>query len=200
MCQRVADRFREVPVHEKTDEFDYEASIAACARQDPKALRQLYEQDAAYLLGVAQRIVRDRQLAEDVVHDAFVKVWTQAATFDARRGAGRGWIFSIVRHQALNTVRRRNQEVDVDEDTLDAHVNATPTHVPNAFSIAADPLMHGRLAQCLERLDAPRRASILYAYLDGYSHSEIAERLRSPLGSVKAWVRRGLQSLRECME
>lgn len=187
-------------MHEKTDEFDYESLIAACARHDAKALRQLYERDAGYLLGVAQRIVRERQLAEDVLHDAFVSVWTQAATFDAARGSGRGWIFSIVRHQALNTVRRRNKEVEVDEDTLDAHMNATTSHVPNSFSLEADPLMLGRLAQCLERLDAPRRASILYAYLDGCSHSEIAERLRSPLGSVKAWVRRGLQSLRECME
>jgi RNA polymerase sigma-70 factor (ECF subfamily) len=187
-------------VHDKTDDFDYESLIAACRRQDAKALRQLYERDAAYLLGVAQRIVRDRQLAEDVLHDAFVSVWTQAATFDAARGSGRGWIFSIVRHQALNTVRRRSNEVDVDEDTLDACMNADTTHVPNPFSLEADPLMRGRLAKCLERLDAPRRASILYAYLDGCSHSEIAERLRSPLGSVKAWVRRGLQSLRECME
>lgn len=200
MHQHAAERFREVPVHEKTDEFDYESTIAACARQDAEALRQLYARDAAYLLGVAQRIVRDRQLAEDVLHDAFVSVWTQAATFDAARGAGRGWIFSIVRHQALNTVRRRSREVDMDEDSLDAHMNATTAHLPNTFSAQADPLMHGRLAQCLERLDGPRRASILYAYLDGCSHSEIAERLRSPLGSVKAWVRRGLQSLRECME
>jgi RNA polymerase sigma-70 factor (ECF subfamily) len=187
-------------VHEETDEFDYESLIAACRGRDPTALRQLYERDAAYLLGVAQRIVRDRQLAEDVLHDAFVSVWTQAATFDAARGSGRGWIFSIVRHQALNTVRRRNKEVDMDESEIDIHVNATTMPAPDAFSWEADPLMRGRLAQCLERLDPPRRASILYAYLDGCSHSEIAQRLRSPLGSVKAWVRRGLQSLRECME
>ncbi|WP_410174519.1 sigma factor-like helix-turn-helix DNA-binding protein [Pandoraea sputorum] len=68
------------------------------------------------------------------------------------------------------------------------------------FSLDPDPLLQSHLAGCLDRLDAPRRASILYAYLDGCSHNEIAERLRSPLGTVKAWVRRGLQSLRECME
>lgn len=186
-------------MHDSTDEFDYESLIAACRRQDAKALRQLYERDAGYLLGVAQRIVRDRQLAEDVLHDAFVSIWTQAATFDATRGSGRGWLFSIVRHQALNTVRRRSKEVDADEETLDAHMHAD-TSLPTSFSLDADPLMRGRLAGCLDRLDGPRRASILYAYLDGCSHSEIAERLRSPLGTVKAWVRRGLQSLRECME
>ncbi|MGR9584914.1 sigma-70 family RNA polymerase sigma factor [Pandoraea sputorum] len=200
MYQHAAYRFRGVPVHDSTDEFDYESLIAACRRQDAKALRQLYERDAGYLLGVAQRIVRDRQLAEDVLHDAFVSIWTQAATFDATRGSGRGWIFSIVRHQALNTVRRRSKEVDADEETLDAHMHADTSSLPTSFSLDADPLMRGRLAGCLDRLDGPRRASILYAYLDGCSHSEIAERLRSPLGTVKAWVRRGLQSLRECME
>ncbi|VVE65263.1 RNA polymerase subunit sigma [Pandoraea anapnoica] len=200
MPGHAAERFHEVPVHEQTDEFDYESLIAACHRQDAEALRQLYERDAAYLLGVAHRIVRDRQLAEDVLHDAFVSVWTRAATFDAARGSGRGWIFSIVRHQALNTVRRRNKEVDMEEDSFDAHMNGTTTAATDSFSLDADPMMRGRLAQCLERLDAPGRASILYAYLDGCSHSEIAQRLRSPLGTVKAWVRRGLQSLRECME
>ncbi|WP_231755364.1 sigma-70 family RNA polymerase sigma factor [Bordetella sp. N] len=200
MLLHAAERFSGVPVQEKTDQFDYESLIAACRRQDTEALRRLYEQDAAYLLGVAQRIVRDRQLAEDVLHDAFVNVWTQAATFDASRGSGRGWIFSIVRHQALNTIRRQSKEVDVDEDTLEAHMNTHATQPPNPFSFETDPLMRGRLSHCLEQLDASPRASILYAYIDGCSHSEIAERLRSPLGTVKAWVRRGLQSLRECME
>lgn len=189
-------------MHDEKDGFDYEALIAACRASDAQALQRLYERDAGYLLGVAQRIVRDRQLAEDVLHDAFVSVWTRAGSFDAKKGSGRGWIFSIVRHQALNTVRSRNKEVDVDDAALDAHMSTDASHVPDPVSVsfAADPFMRGRLAQCLERLDAPRRASILYAYLDGCSHSEIAARLKSPLGSVKAWLRRGLQALKECME
>ncbi|WP_254439629.1 sigma-70 family RNA polymerase sigma factor [Pandoraea iniqua] len=199
MLRRIADAFREVPVHDEKDDFDYESLIAACGGKDRQALQRLYERDGAYLLGVAQRIVRDRQLAEDVLHDAFVSLWTNAASFDVARGSGRGWIFSIVRHQALNAIRGRQREIDVDDETLDAHVSADAMHAEASNSFSVDPLMLGRLGQCLEQLDESPRASILHAYLDGYTHSEIAERLRSPLGSVKAWVRRGLQSLRECM-
>ncbi|WP_246185643.1 sigma-70 family RNA polymerase sigma factor [Pandoraea iniqua] len=199
MLRHIADGFREVPVHDEKDDFDYESLIAACGGKDRQALQRLYERDGAYLLGVAQRIVRDRQLAEDVLHDAFVSLWTNAASFDAARGSGRGWLFSIVRHQALNAIRGRQREIDVDDETLDAHVSADAMHAEASNSFSVDPLMLGRLGQCLERLDESPRASILHAYLDGYTHSEIAERLRSPLGSVKAWVRRGLQSLRECM-
>ena len=89
------------------DHFDYESALAGCAARDVTALRRLYEHAAPYLLGVAVRIVRDRALAEDVLHDAFVKVWSHAHTFDPARGAARGWLFSLVRHQALNLVRDR---------------------------------------------------------------------------------------------
>ena len=77
--------------------FDYDAALHACARGDQHALQRIYMQDSKRLLGVALRIVRQRHLAEDVVHDAFVSIWNKAASFDATRGEGRGWIYSVVR-------------------------------------------------------------------------------------------------------
>lgn len=182
-----------------TEEFDYEAALRACAGGDRQALRRLYEREAPRLLGVALRIVRDRQAAEDVLHDAFVSIWTRAGTFDAQRGAGRGWIYTIVRHRALDVVRQGAREVAVDDEALDALEAidaAAPAHIADAFALRQD---LGRLEDCLTRLDAAKRNSILYAYVDGCSHSEIAERLQSPLGTVKAWIKRGLNALRECM-
>lgn len=183
------------------DQFDYDAALRACARGDRQALRSLYDQEAPRLLGVALRIVRARQVAEDVLHDAFVSIWTRATTFDAARGAGRGWIYSIVRHAALDAIRAGSREVLVDDDdTLNAlHADAdgsATAQLADAFELRQD---LGRLEQCLTQLDAAKRNSILYAYVDGCSHSEIAARLQSPLGTVKAWIKRGLSALRECM-
>ena len=179
--------------------FDYESALAACARGEQQALHRIYQHESRRLLGVALRIVRDRVLAEDVLHDAFMNLWTKAASFDATRGAGRGWIHTLVRNQALSVVRTSGREVSANEEAIEAieaEAVAKAAPMAEAFETSAD---IGRLDECLRRLDVAKRNSILLAYLDGCSHSEIAQRLNAPLGSVKAWIRRGLLSLRECM-
>ena len=187
-------------VPDTADAFDYEAALRACSRGDRQALHRIYEREGRLMLGVALRIVRQRQLAEDVVHDAFMSIWTGAGSFDAARGSGRGWIYSVVRNKALNAVRDGAREVSADEEAIEAigtgDVTNTQPDMGDAFQLRAD---IGRLNDCLARLDTPKRNSILYAYLEGCSHSEIAARLNSPLGTVKAWIRRGLAALRECL-
>lgn len=179
--------------------FDYEAALKACAAGDRQALQRIYQEDGRYLLGVALRIVRQRHLAEDVLHDAFINIWTRSTTFDPQRGSGRGWIYSVVRHQALNRMRNTGREVLGDEDMLDA-ASREDADDGNAASHAMElQASLGKLNDCLGHLNDVKRASIVYAYVDGCSHSEIAERLKAPLGSVKAWIKRGLASLRECM-
>lgn len=179
--------------------FDHNAALAACARGDQGALQRLYERENRFLMGVALRIVRDRAAAEDVLHDAFMAIWNRASTFDPNRGEGRGWMCSIVRHGAINAVRASARTVSVDEELLDDLQDAEPQAAPDmldAFSLRST---LGQLDQCLERLDVAKRNCVLLAYLDGYTHAEIAERLSAPLGSVKAWIRRGMASLKECL-
>ncbi len=180
--------------------FDHEAALSACAQGDRHALQRLYHHESRKLLGVALRIVRDRALAEDVLHDAFVKIWQRASTYDGERGAARGWIYSVVRYGALNHVRDTGREVALEEETANAVDDAAALA---AYAQAPDPHERradlGRLDGCLQGLPEPRRDCILYAYLDGCSHREIAERLNTPLGTVKAWITRGLAALRECM-
>jgi len=180
------------------DDFDYNAALAACARGDERALRGIYDREGRRLLGMALRIVRRRALAEDVLHDAFLSIWTRARSFDPARGAGRGWIYSIVRHQALDVVRAGGREVQAGEDELAAldAAAAQEQGVADAFERRQD---MGRLHDCLVGLDESKRSSILYAYVDGCSHAEIAARMGSPLGTVKAWIKRGLSALKECM-
>ena len=180
--------------------FDYDAALLACARGEHQALQQLYQREARYLLGVALRIVRQHQHAEDVLHDAFISIWQRASTFDPARGAGRGWIYSVVRHAAPNRVRSGAREVSVDEEAV-AAIEDDAAMV--AHAAAADPFELradlGRLDTCLSQLEPARRDCILYAYVDGCSHSKIAERTQTPLGTVKAWIQRGMRVLRECM-
>ncbi len=190
--------FLRLPMTLPTDPnaFDYDAALRSCALGDRQALKSIYVQDSRRLLGIALRIVRQHQLAEDVVHDAFVNIWNKAASFDASRGAGRGWIYSVVRHQALNLVRQREHDVYVDADEVETIQQQNGEVVGDPFELNAS---LGRLRDCLAHLDNAKRNSILFAYVDGCTHSEIAQRLNAPLGSVKAWVKRGLAALQECM-
>jgi RNA polymerase sigma factor (sigma-70 family) len=187
-----------VPPNDPTP-FDHNAALADCARGDQTALRRLYERENRFLMGVALRIVRDRAAAEDVLHDAFMAIWTRASTFDPLRGEGRGWMCSIVRNGALSAVRASARTVSVDEELLDDLQDAEPQAAPDMLDAFSMRSTLGQLDQCLERLDVAKRNCVLLAYLDGCTHAEIAERLSAPLGSVKAWIRRGMASLKECL-
>ena len=181
------------------EDFDYDAALHACASGDRHALRRLYDQESPRLLGVALRIVRERQAAEDVLHDAFLSIWTRAGSFDAKRGSGRGWMYTVVRHLALDLVRNNAHEVPVSDEAMEVMEadGRLDSQMADAFELHAN---LGRLRDCLTLLDVGQRNSILHAYIDGCSHTEISERLKSPLGTVKAWIKRGLSALRDCMQ
>lgn len=176
--------------------FDYEACLADCARGEQQALHNLYDQESARLLGVALRIVRDTALAEDIVHDAFIKIWARAASYDASRGSARGWIFSVTRHLALNFMRDNARNASASEFDENALPDDSATVIADSFEYREH---SGRIYNCLDLLEPARRNCILHAYVDGYSHAQIAAKLGAPLGTVKAWIKRSLSALRECM-
>lgn len=177
------------------DGFDHAAELAGCARKDAAALRRLYDRESGFLLAVALRIVRRREVAADVVHDAFLDVWQRAASFDPRRGAGRAWIASIVRYRALKHVRQAGREAVLDDATRDAVADDAPDALVALTTIDESHRLHA----CLAGLAPERRQVILLAYVDGLSQAQIADRLGTPLGTVKAWVRRSLLALKECL-
>ena len=175
--------------------LDYSEMISGCARGDRSALRSLFEQEAGRLIAVAQRIVRRRDIAEEVVQDAFVQIWQNAASYDASVGSARGWIYTIVRNRSLNVIRDSNREDLLDGDALEA---ARESHsvIDDAFDRLSQ---SSRLRTCLEAIEVEKRKSLMLSYVAGYSHGEIAGLLGVPLGTAKSWVKRGLQALRECM-
>ncbi|MGH8773472.1 MAG: sigma-70 family RNA polymerase sigma factor, partial [Burkholderiales bacterium] len=115
--------------------------------------------------------------------------------FDPARGSARGWIYTVVRHRALNILRDSSREIPSNGEQFEevSDAEADPLNYLSRLSDATS------LSHCLERLDMPKRTSILLAFVEGYTHQQIADRLNAPLGTVKAWIRRGLLSLKECL-
>lgn len=180
---------------QQMDALDHAAALARCARGETQALRQIYDREAPAMIGVAARILRRRDLAEDVVQDVFIQIWRKAGTFNPALGSARAWIYAIVRNRALNVIRSTRREDLVEADTLE---DIADENLPrdDVFGRLSD---EGRLKRCLEKLDTQRRSSLYLAYVEGFSHGEISGRLGVPLGTVKAWIRRSLLALKECM-
>jgi RNA polymerase sigma-70 factor (ECF subfamily) len=176
--------------------FDYDAAVLACARGERFALRALYDREGRWLLGVAQRIVRDRERAEDVLHDAFVQIWQHASTFQPELGSARGWIYTIVRHRALKEARDGGRLEAMDPLLLADLADAQQASAAEAEQRGLD---GDSLERCLQRLEATRRTCLMHAFVDGFTHEQIAQRLNTPLGTVKSWIRRSLASLKECL-
>jgi RNA polymerase sigma-70 factor (ECF subfamily) len=170
-------------------------ALIACARGDRNALRRIFDLEAGKLIAIAQRIVRRRELAEEVVQETFIRIWTHAHQYAADRGSARGWIYAIVRNRALNLVRDGSREHVTDNVELLAD-GAAADDVMSAWHRLGQ---ESRLRDCMSGLDENRRRGILLAYVAGYTHGEIAGAMRIPLGTAKSWIKRGLASLRECL-
>jgi RNA polymerase sigma-70 factor (ECF subfamily) len=175
--------------------------LAACARQDQAAFARLYQATAPKLFGVALRILRREDWAEEVLQECFVSIWNHAGSYSAGLSAPMTWMTSIVRNRCLDWLRRPNLEVvlerpgDEAEDPLEGVASEDPGPL-DELARAADARA---LADCLGRLEVKQRQAIMLAFYDGLSHSELASHMRQPLGTVKTWVRRGLERLKGCL-
>jgi RNA polymerase sigma-70 factor, ECF subfamily len=170
--------------------------LAAAGRREHTAFARLYELTSARLHGVALRLMRRRDLAEEALQDAFVSIWQHAIEFDATKAAPMTWMNSILRNRCLDLLRRPRFEQSADDDVFE-----------NLIDDAVGPL--DRLMQsatlrsifsCLKTLSAPERQSITLAFFHGLTHAELARHLRQPLGTVKSCVRRGLARLKDCLQ
>jgi RNA polymerase sigma factor (sigma-70 family) len=167
------------------------AALARCAAGERAGLRVIYDIEAGRMVGVARRMLRRQDLAEEAVQDTFMRVWRSARTFDPAKGAARSWLYAILRNCAL-TILRDESRFTADEDVGEQAAPMTESALTRLPETTA-------LRRCLERLDASRRAVVVLAYVHGLSHGELAGKLGVPLGTVKSWLRRSLISLQECM-
>ena len=172
-----------------------EVALLACAAGDKLALRRIYDAESPRMLGVAQRLLKRRALAEEAVQDAFVLIWRHAARFDPQRGGGLTWIYAILRNRSLSILRdeRRTETSDTPVAEEAASEEDDPETVMSKLSDAK------ALRGCLETLTPQRRGIVLLAFVQGLTHGEIAGKLSLPIGTVKSWIRRSLISLKECL-
>lgn len=189
---------------ESATAFDYEKNLLECAAGKRPALIALYEQEASRLLTVAVRILQNQGLAEDVVHDAFVKVWTHAKTYDPSLGSARGWIYTLTRNLALNAVKYSNRQLQSDPEFLLDLIDSREAEAQGAedeiSQMVQDGVSQSHLMACLEELKPEPKLCILHAYVDGYTQDEIANLIQKPLGTVKSWIKRSLAALKECLQ
>ena len=179
------------PAPERAVEAQLAAAIARCAAGERTAMRVIYDMEAGRMVGVARRMLRREDLAEEAVQDTFMRMWRAARSFDPAKGSARTWLYAILRNCAITILR--------DERRFENDPDAGTDAAPAAETAMARLPETSALRRCLEQLDAQRRTVVVLAYVHGLSHGELAGKLGVPLGTVKSWVRRSLISLQECM-
>jgi RNA polymerase sigma-70 factor, ECF subfamily len=168
--------------------------LARCAASDQGALQRLYERVSPLLFACLIRILRRKALAEEALQDVFVSIWQRAGQFQPARGRPMAWMLSIARYRAIDLLRReRLAPVPVPEPPERSDSDAEPQ---DARWLPAP----GLLERCLGLLTDQQRHCLQLAFVGGHSHDDIARLTGNPLGTVKSWIRRGLQSLRQCLE
>ncbi|MYM35757.1 sigma-70 family RNA polymerase sigma factor [Duganella sp. FT94W] len=177
------------------------ALLQRVALRDHAAFNQLYALTAPHLYGVAVRVVRRRELADEVLQEAFINVWQHAGSYAAALSTPMTWLISIVRNKSLDHLRRHKPESEAlvaDDDTWQDNEDAAAPADPLALLTAAVDAQH--LGRCLAQLHPAHRQSLALAYYHGLSHSEIARHLQVPVGTAKAWVRRAMERLRQAYQ
>ncbi|TFW16059.1 sigma-70 family RNA polymerase sigma factor [Massilia arenosa] len=174
--------------------------IAATALGNAPAFRELYDATSAKLFGFALRILKKHELAEEALQEAYVSVWHAASGYQPHLSAPLTWMATIVRNKALDLYRRASADIELDPGQLDLDIVAA---VPDGAASPQDRVQLSdearALAACMQHLEGLHRQAIGLAYFHDLSHSEIASQLRLPIGTVKTWIRRGLDKLRQCL-
>jgi RNA polymerase sigma-70 factor (ECF subfamily) len=187
------------PVVAKSPPLDLASLLARVALHDRAAFEALYRATSSHLLGIAFRVLGQRERAEEVLQEAYMNVWHSAASYSAAVATPMTWMINIVRNKAIDAARSGRTE------------KASTTALDDDFDIAADhrwepqhlldeSLTRLSIDGCMASLSASQRQALALAYYRGMVHTEIAEALNAPLGTAKAWVRRGLDKLKDCLQ
>jgi len=171
--------------------------LAHCHNGSESAFEELYRLSSAQLYGVLLRILRIEAIAEEALQDSYVKIWQKAGTYSPDAGSPMAWMYSIARHQALDELRRRGSREDQENRAQPGVIESTPDRTKPLHEMGEDAQL---IMLCLNRLPEQARLCIVRAYCEGFSHEELSQQVDSPTSTIKSWIRRGLISLRKCLD
>jgi RNA polymerase sigma-70 factor (ECF subfamily) len=172
------------PISEKEEEL-----VERLRRQEESAMSVLYDNYSAALYGVILRIVKTEEVAEDVMQECFVKIWTSFENYDASKGRLFTWIINIARNAAIDKIRSRQYRVSSRSQAIE---NSPANYLESSYEIRPD---HVGLKEIVEKLNPDQKRIIDMMYFDGYTQSEVAEELAIPLGTVKTRARAAIKLL-----
>ncbi|MGO2011324.1 sigma-70 family RNA polymerase sigma factor [Pseudoalteromonas sp.] len=168
--------------------------LSATAQGDKRAFAKLYETTSGKLFAISLKMLTNRAHAEEALQDAFVKIWHNASEYQVNKGTVISWMISIVRYRSLDSLRyhkvRKEQSLD-DDDHAYSDTHESPLDI--------DYEDKSKLVDCIEQLDEQQKQAIHLAYYKGLTHNELVDHIETPLGTVKSWIRRGLQQLQRCL-
>lgn len=159
------------------------------------ALREVYDLTCAKLFGICLRICGDREAAEDILQDVYVKIWRRAVTFDADRASPVSWLATIAHNAAIDW-RRAHPAYDAFPGSA---LDAAPDDARRVDDAMVQGEEHARLLACLNGLEARQAEAIRSTFLEGLTYQQLADHLQTPLGTIKSWIRRGMSKLKVCM-
>ena len=174
--------------------------LGSVAQRDAEAFRHLYDATSSKLFGFALRILIRKEWAEEVLQESYISIWNNATGYQPALAAPMTWMTTIVRNKAFDALRRQHDTVEIDADPF-AHdiMSAMESDAPTPFDSLQLNGDARTVAQCLKRLEGLHRQAIALAFYHDLSHSEVAQQLKLPIGTIKTWIRRGLQRLRACV-
>lgn len=175
--------------------------LARTALADQQAFGELYRLTSSHLYAVALRILRDPAAAEEVLQEAYVSIWHHAGSYSAAKSQAQTWLTSIVRNRCLDQLRRRELDtVTLSRDDGDDADIDFPADGPTPVDMLLNSAAAKSVRQCVDALEGAQKQAIALAFYQGLTHAELARHLREPLGTVKSWIRRGLERLKLCLD
>lgn len=163
--------------------------LCSTAQGDKHAFANLYQQTSGKLFAITLNMLTNRAHAEEVLQEAFIKIWHNASEYNSSKGTVISWMISIVRYRSLDALRynKVRKEQSLGDDDINEH------------DIEVSYAENTKLVNCIEQLEPQQKQAIHLAYYKGLSHSELVEHIDTPLGTVKSWIRRGLVQLQRCL-